>query len=137
MEANKVSQHRARLIERTVAIVLAHPVLLQEVVFEHPRNFQRDLVIFSESALSDKLYNLSEIFFFLEDFLGLCPELDETRLGGFVIGFENFGVFRIRERPVDGREMFALGEFLVQTPENLYDTKSSGCDRIRKVSARW
>lgn len=31
-------------------------------------------------------------------------------------------VFRVGNKPIDGGEMFTLGQFLVQTPEHLHNT---------------
>ena len=50
--------------------------------------------------------------------------------------FEDFGIFGVGLVPVDRRKVFTLGKFLVKTPKDLYDTKGSRCDGIRKVSSR-
>jgi hypothetical protein len=47
VEADETFEHAAGLVKRTVAVVLAHAILLQEVVLEHAGNLERDLVIFA------------------------------------------------------------------------------------------
>ena len=130
MKCNKVAQHSTRFIERAIPVILAHPILLQKIVFEHPCNLQCDLVIFAQRALPDELHDFREVFLFLQDLLGFHAQLDEPWLGGFVMWFEDFGVFRVRLVPINGGEVFALGELFVETPEDLYDAKGGGCYRI-------
>lgn len=55
MVPNKISQHRTCLVERTIAVILAHAVLLQEVVLQHASYFKCNLVVFAKCALSDEL----------------------------------------------------------------------------------
>ncbi len=47
VESNKVSQHSAGLVEGAISVVLAHTILLQEIVLQHPRDFQCDLLVLS------------------------------------------------------------------------------------------
>ena len=79
VECDKVSQHRARFVERAVAVVFGDTILLQEIVFEHPGNLQRDLVCLSQCALADKLHDFCEIFLLLQDLLSTRPDLDKAR----------------------------------------------------------
>lgn len=136
MERHKVLQHRARLVERTITIVLAHSVLLQEVIFEHSGDLQRDLVSLAQRALSDQLHNFGQIIFLLQDLLGLVAVGYEPRVSRLVVGFKDLDVFRVRYVPVDGREVLPLRELLVQSPEDLDNTKSSSCDGVREITTR-
>ena len=43
-------------------------------------------------------------------------------------------VFTVADQPVDGGEMFALRQFLIQPPKHLYNTQRVGCDGIREIS---
>jgi hypothetical protein len=43
-------------------------------------------------------------------------------------------LLRVRDVPVDGREMLALSELLVQSPEDLNDTERCRRDRVREVT---
>jgi hypothetical protein len=44
----------------------------------------------------------------------------------------------VRNEPVDRGEVFPLGELLIQTPEDLYDTQGGGGYRIWEVTTgRW
>lgn len=135
MEPDEVPQHRARLVERTVTIILAHPVLLQKVVLQHPRHLQRDLVVLAQRALPHQLHDLGKIVLLLQNLLRLRAQVDEAGFGGLVVWLENFGVLGVGDVPVDGGEMFPLGEFLVETPEDLHDTERGGRDRVGEVTA--
>ena len=79
VECDKVPQHRARFVERAVAVIFGNTILLQEIVFEHPGNLQRDLVSLSQRALADKLHDFCEIFLLLQNLLGTRPDLDKAR----------------------------------------------------------
>ena len=55
----------------------------------------------------------------------------------FVIEFiESSHVVTVADEPVNGREMLSLGQFLIQTPEHLYDTEGGCCDRIGEITTR-
>lgn len=95
VETDEALEHTVRLVKRTVAVVLAHAVLLQKVVFEHARNLERDLVVLAERALSNKLHDLGQIFLLLQDFLRLHAKLDETGGVGLVVRLEDLGVLGI------------------------------------------
>ena len=130
VELHKVAQHGTRLVERAEAIVLADTVLLQEVVLEHARDLERDLVVLAERTLADKLHDLRKIVLLLQDLLRLGAQLDEAGFGSLVMRLEHLSVLGVRDVPVDRREVFALRKLLVQSPEDLYDAESRGGDRI-------
>ena len=92
MEHNKVSKHRTCLVKRAVPVILAHAILLQEIVLQHTGDLQGDLVVFSQCTLPDKLDNLCEIILFLEDLLRASPEFDKTRFCGVVVRAQNFEI---------------------------------------------
>lgn len=69
VERHEILQHSGCLVEWTEAIILAHAVLLQEVILEHPRDLQCDLVRLSQCTLTNKLHDLSEILLLLQDLL--------------------------------------------------------------------
>lgn len=42
----------------------------------------------------------------------------------------------VRNQPVDGREMFALCQLLIEAPEHLHNTQRGRGNRVREVSSR-
>jgi hypothetical protein len=66
--------------------------LLKEVILEHAGNFECNLVVLSEGALTNKLYDFGEVILFLKDLLCTCAQIDETRFRGIIVRFENLGV---------------------------------------------
>ena len=124
MEPHEIPQHCTCLVEGTIPIVFAHAILLQEVILEHSCNLERNFVILSKGTFPDKLYNFREVLFLLKNFFRLRSQFDETWFGVFVVWFQNFGILGVGKGPVDRREMFALGEFLVKTPEDLHNSES-------------
>ena len=55
----------------------------------------------------------------------------------FVIKFiKGTCIFTVTDQPVDGREMFTLGQFLVQPPKYLNNTQSGRGDRVREITTR-
>lgn len=137
MIPHKALQHPARLIERAIPVILANSVLLQEVVLQHPRHLQRDLVWLPKSGLSDELHDLGEVLLLLEDLFGLGAEVDEAGLVLVVVGLEDLGVFGVGDGPVDGGEMFALGELFIEAPEDLNDVERGGGDGVGEISSGW
>jgi hypothetical protein len=79
MERDKVSQHRTGLVKRAVPVVLAHTILLQEVVLQHAGDLQGDLVVFAQRALPDELDNLCEIVLLLR--ISFVRVLSSTKPG--------------------------------------------------------
>ena len=49
---------------------------------------------------------------------------------------ESAHVLGVGDQPVDGGEVFALGQLLVQTPEHLHDTQGGGGHGVREVTTR-
>ena len=136
MESHKISQHSTGLVEGTITIIFTHAILLEEIVFEHPGNFKCNLVILAQCTLSNQLYNFGQILFLLKDLLRLCSELDESGFFALIVRFKDFSVFGVRYTPVNGWEVFALRELLVETPEDLDDTECCSCDRVREIATR-
>ena len=66
-------------------------------------------MLFGKGVLSDQLHDFSQLFFFLQDFLDLNLEFHEVRVVLVEVFFEHSVVVRIRDVPVDGREMLSLG----------------------------
>lgn len=62
---------------------------------EHLRNLQSDLVTLAQSTLSDKLDNLGKILLFLQNLLGSCSEVNETRVDFFVVGVKDLEVLGV------------------------------------------
>ena len=121
MERNEVPEHRTGFVKWAVPVVLAHAILLQEIVLQHTGDLQGDLIVFAQCTLPDELDNLCKIVLLLEDLLRACPEFDETRFRGVVMRTQHLEILGVGQVPVDRREMFPLSEFLVETPEDLHD----------------
>ena len=49
---------------------------------------------------------------------------------------ERAHVLAVADEPVDRREMFALGELFVKTPEHLNNSKSGRGYRVREITTR-
>ena len=102
------------LVESAISVVLAHAILLQEVVLVHARDLKRNLVILADGVFAYKLKDLREVLFFLKKFLGLCTQFDKTWLCGIVIRLENLNISGVREVPVDGRKVLSVDELLIE-----------------------
>lgn len=163
-----------RLVEGAVAVVDRDSVLLEEVLLDEARDVERDLVGLAERALADELHDLGELVLLLEDLLRRVAVVQEVGLGALVVrlqdaragwggggvrgrrdrtGLERGSLFRVRDVPVDGWEVLALGELprvgegksadiaresrnggaLVQTPEDLDNTEGGRGDRVGEV----
>ena len=85
VERDEILEHRARLVKGAEAIVLAHAVLLQEVVLEHARDLERDLVVLAQRRLADELHDLGEVLLLLQNLFRLRAQLDEARLRRLVV----------------------------------------------------
>lgn len=123
VERNIIPQHCMCLVERAVAIILAHTVLLQEIFLEHSCNLESDLVVLAKCALANELNDLRKVFFLLKDFFCTHAELHETWCVALVMGFEHFGVLRVRQTPINRWKMFTLCQFLIKAPEDLDDSE--------------
>ena len=110
--------------------------------------------------LSDELHNFREVLFFLENFFELkrekknlknfkSPEVSEREKRAHLcsVSCEVGKVLVVKlvqcshvlaeaDEPVNGREVLALRQLLVQTPEHLYDAESGGRYWVREVTAR-
>lgn len=62
--------------------------------------------------------NLIELILLLEYLAEDGPELDELLVELFVKGLECIGVLRVGDEPIDRGEVLALGELLVEAPED-------------------
>ena len=67
----------------------------------------------------------------------LYSEGHEIRVLFIVEVIQGTHVFTVRNQPIDRREMFTLGKFLVKTPEHLHDTKGRRGYRVREISTGW
>ena len=66
----------------------------------------------------------------------LCAQGKKLGIRLFVEGFERVVVFAVRDEPVDGREVLALRQLLVQAPEHLHDAQRRARHGIGKVPTR-
>ena len=110
------------------------PVLLQKVVLEKLGDFESNLVGFGERCFSDQLHDFRKILFLLKDLLDLGTKRDEFLEILVVKIVESAKIFTVRYEPIDGWKVFALSEFLVETPEYLYDTEGGTRHGIGKVT---
>lgn len=117
--------------------MLRESILLQEFFLDDFSNIKSEFLIFWQWVLTDQLNDFVELDFFVQDFLdGLSQEWEflvklveiRVELSFVVWGWDG---------PIDWWEMLLLGEFLIKTPEDLYDGQSWGCDWISKVTTWW
>lgn len=96
-------------------------VLLKELFLDNARSSEHCLLLFSERVLSDQLDNLLQFVFCLENLPdGLSQGHELGVLLGVVLG-QGSVVVREGDVPVNGGEMFPLGQLLVQTPEDRHN----------------
>lgn len=95
------------------------------------------LLVLTKGVLTDKLHDFNQIIFFLKDVLESTLVSHEVWVSSVVVLGKGSIVVGERDVPVDGWEMLSLGELLVQTPEDLYDIKSSCCNWVREVTTWW
>lgn len=69
--------------------------------------------------LANKLHNLCKVLFLLQDLFGLCPERDKFCEMFVVVLVQGSCVFAVADQPVHRWEVLALGQLLIQAPENL------------------
>jgi hypothetical protein len=134
VEPDHVLQHTYRLVERTEPVVRGVRVLLQKVLLQEFGDLERDLVGLGERRFTDQLHDLGQVLFFLEDLLDFGTQRDELWEVLVVEVVQRARVLRVRDQPVDGGEVLALGQLLVQPPEHLHDTQSGGGDGIGEVT---
>lgn len=73
--------------------------------------------------LSDKLHNLCQVLFLLQNLLRLGTQRYKFREVLVVIFIQGAGVFAVADEPVDGWEVLPLSQLLIQTPEHLRGEK--------------
>lgn len=98
--------------------------------------FKSNLVCLVERVLTDKLDDLSEVLLELKNANNLFAKSDEVRVSLLVVGLQSTKVLGIRVKPVQGGEMLALGELLVETPEDLDDAEGGRCNGLREITSR-
>ena len=81
------------------------------------------------------MHNLGQVLLFLQDLLALGAQRHELGEVLLVVVVEGAHVLAVAEQPVDGRKVLALGELLVQTPEDLHNVERGRGDRIGEVTA--
>ena len=67
---------------------------------------------------------------------GLCPEGGEVGEVFIVELLQGPGVLAVGDEPVDGREMFPLGQLLFQPPEYLHNTQGCRGHGVGEVTTR-
>lgn len=73
--------------------------------------------------LSDKLHNLCQVLFLLQNLLRLGTQRYKFREVLVVIFIQGAGVFAVADEPVDRWEVLPLSQLLIQTPEHLRGEK--------------
>ena len=98
---------------------------------------ENGLLIFGEGVLTDELDDFSQLIFVLEDLTELLSESHE--LWGLLLVMLGQGSIVVGEGdvPVDGWEMFSLGKFLIQSPEDRHDGEGGGGNWIGEISTWW
>ena len=97
-----VTEHPDCLVKGAVTIVVGESVLLKPIILDDLGDIEYELLGFTERVLSDKLHDLSQIVFELQDLLDLGSELDEIGVRALVVRLEGRNIFGIRDVPVEG-----------------------------------
>src|SRR6218665_3670437 len=66
----------------------------------------------------------------------LCSERSELWKVFVVVVVEGSHVLAVADEPINGGKVFALGQLLIETPEDLDDTQGCRRYRVGKVTAR-
>jgi len=111
--------------------------LLEELILDQFGNLESGLLVFAEGVLTNQLHDFDQVVLLLQDVLDgeLVPH--EVWVSSVVVFLKFSVVVGERDVPVHGREMLSLGEFLVQTPEDLYDIEGGSSDWIREITTWW
>lgn len=123
VEAHHTLHHPVSFPHGAELVVVRVSVLLQEVLLDQCGDVQSDLVRVAKRRLTDQLHDLVQIFRSRKQLLDTAGKPGVFRVVFLVVLLERGGVFTVRLTGVDGREMLALSQFLVQTPEDLHDTQ--------------
>ena len=92
------------------------------------------LLVFGKRVPTDELHDFSQLVFVLEDLADGFTEAHELGVDLGVVLAKDSIVVGEGDVPVHGGEVLALGQLLVQAPENLHDSKRGGRDGVREVT---
>jgi hypothetical protein len=137
VEVHDGSHHTDGLWKWAVLVIWGERVLLQEFLFDDLSNSEDDLLILRKGVLSDQLNDFGQIFFVLQDLLDGSLHLDEVWVVVGIEAFKGLIVLGIGDVPVERWEMLSLGEFLIQSPEDLHDIQSGSSNWIGEVTTWW
>ena len=84
---------------------------------------ENSLLVLGEGVLTDKLHDLSQLIFLLEDLLDSFAQAHELGFLMRVVLCQDAIVVREGDVPVHAREVLPLSQLLVQAPEDLHDGK--------------
>merc|ERR1712099_57517 len=135
VEANDDLHHPNCLCQWAQHIVVGEAILLQEVFADDLGDLESALLILGERILTDELYDLLQIIFLLQDFLHLLLQHAVFSIVLFEVRLQDADVLGEGDVPIDGREVLALCELLVQTPENLHDAQCGGSHWVCEISS--
>mmetsp|Transcript_8655 Transcript_8655/g.14936 ORF Transcript_8655/g.14936 Transcript_8655/m.14936 type:complete len:548 (+) Transcript_8655:633-2276(+) len=133
-ELDDVAHHPRTLVERAVLVVRRVGVLGEEVLANNLGDFQRDLVRFRQRVLAHKLHDFVEVLLLLQDLPELGAQVNEVRVVRVVVCLQCLGVLGVADEPVDGREVLALSELLVEPPEHLDNAEGGGSDGVGEIT---
>ena len=123
-------------IERRIAVNVVKSELLQEVLADASRDFERKSVVRRKRVYADELHYLVKVIFKLERFKRSSRECHPVLCDVLVapVG-KAVAVERIGVKPVYGGEVASVGERRIKSPENFDDTERRLCDRLGNITA--
>ena len=130
------AQHADGLGERAREVVVGERVLLEEVFPDDFRHFHHHFLVFGQGLFPHQLHDFAQGIFELQNFTGGVPEHAVLLLDPVEVRLEDPHVLGVGNQPVQGREVLALRELLVQAPKHLHDAQSSRGHRVAEVAPR-
>ena len=128
------TEHTHSLGKRTGEIVLREGVLGKEILTDKLGNLHDNLLILRQTLLSNQLHNLGKVILLLKDGTSLVTQVGVTRVHVVEVWFQHLHVLRVRDEPVEGREMLTLGKLLIQSPKDLNDGQRGCRNRIGEIT---
>lgn len=110
---------------------------MQEFILDQLGNLEGGLLVLSKGVLSDQLHNFNKVVLLLKNLLDSVFVSHEVWVSGIIIFLKGSIVIRVGNVPVHRWEMLSLCEFLIQSPEDLYDIKGSSSNWIGEISTWW
>ena len=110
-------------------------VLLKESETDHSGNLKCQFLVIRKNIASDKLNDLHERTFLVEDSHDLVSVINEFRGNMLSVPWSQvFQIFAVAGKPLDRREVTGIGKCLVQSPEAADKSFRILCNRFGEVT---